>query len=74
MGCAQHFVRRNIFTYIFLYVSIFLVPKHYTMNMYGEVKLQLFAMLILALIGRIKLSDSLSSRFILRKFLYVLLY
>jgi hypothetical protein len=39
LGCAQHFVSGNIFTYVFLNVSIVLVPKHYTMDMYGEVKL-----------------------------------
>jgi len=33
--------------------SIVLFSKHYTMNMYGEVKVKLLAVSILALIGRI---------------------
>jgi len=42
------------------------------MNMYGEVEVNLSAVLILSLIGRIKWSDSRSCRLSLWKFLYVL--
>lgn len=63
----------EIFSYIYFYVSIVLVSKHYAMNMYREVKVKLFAAFTFALIGRFKLSVSRYSRLNLWKFLYVLL-
>ena len=74
LGCAQHFVSRNIFKHIYFFnASIVQVPKHYTMIMYGEVKVKLFAVVTLSLIGRIKWSDSRFCRLSLRKPLYILL-